>query len=96
MMVVVSYDISTKKPEDQRRLKKVADLCLNYGVRVQYSVFECILEPWQWEILRNKLLSIYNPKQDNLRFYHLGSNWQKRLESYGVKRNFNLDETIIL
>lgn len=96
MLVVVSYDIASKNPKDQKRLRKIAKLCVNYGTRVQYSVFECILEPWQWELLKSKLLEVYNPKEDSLKFYFLGSNWEKRIESFGIKRNFDLDEAIVI
>lgn len=96
MMVVVSYDVSTKTKSGQKRLKKVAETCLNYGIRAQYSVFECIVEPGQWEMLKNELLSIYNPEEDNLRFYYLGSNWQNRLENFGVSKNIRSDDPFII
>ena len=96
MMVVVSYDVSTKNLSGKKRLKKVADTCLNFGIRAQNSVFECILDPAQWEILKNRLLDIYKAEEDNLRFYYLGSNYKKRMESYGKSRNLNIDETLIL
>lgn len=96
MMVVVSYDVSTKSKSGQKRLRKVAETCLNYGIRAQNSVFECVVEPGQWELLKNELLSIYNPEEDNLRFYYLGANWQNRLESYGVSKNINIDDLFII
>lgn len=96
MLVVVSYDVSTKTKSGQKRLKKVSDTCLNYGIRAQNSVFECIVEPGQWEMLKHELLSIYNPEEDNLRFYYLGSNWQKRLENFGVSKNIRADDPFII
>lgn len=96
MMVVVSYDVSTKSKSGQKRLRKVAETCLNFGIRAQYSVFECVVEPRQWELLKNQLLSIYNPDEDNLRFYYLGSNWQNRVENYGVSKNINTDDPFII
>lgn len=96
MMVVVSYDVSTKTKSGQKRLKKVAEICLNYGIRAQYSVFECVVDPAQWEMLKHKLLSIYNPEEDNLRFYFLGSNWQNRIENYGVSKNLKADDPFII
>lgn len=95
-MVVVSYDVSTKSKSGQKRLRKVAETCLNYGIRAQYSVFECIVDPSQWEMLKHQLLSIYNPEEDNLRFYYLGSNWKNRLENFGVSKNINADDPFIL
>ena len=80
----------------KKRLKKVADTCLDFGIRAQDSVFECILDPAQWEVLKNRLLDIYNDDEDNLRFYYLGSNWKRRVESFGKSRNLNIDDTLIL
>jgi len=96
MMVVVSYDVSTKTLSGKKRLKKVAETCLNFGIRAQNSVFECIIDPAQWEVLKNTLLEIYNKEEDNLRFYHLGSNYKKRIESFGKSKSLNIDETLIL
>ncbi len=96
MMVVVSYDVSTKSKSGQKRLRKVAETCLNYGIRAQYSVFECIVDPAQWEMLKHQLLSIYNPEEDNLRFYYLGSNWKNRLENFGISKNINADDPFII
>lgn len=95
-MVVVSYDVSTKNKSGQKRLRKVAEACQNYGIRAQYSVFECIVEPSQWELLKNELLSIYNPEEDNLRFYYLGSNWKNRLEYFGISKNLKADDPFII
>ncbi len=96
MMVIVSYDVSTKAEGGKRRLRKVAETCLDYGLRVQNSVFECNVDPAQWENLKELLLSFYNEKEDSLRFYFLGSNWKKRLEHHGKNKNINIDDTLIL
>lgn len=96
MMVVVSYDVSTKTLIGKKRLRKVAETCLDFGIRAQDSVFECIVEPAQWEILKNELLSIYNPEEDSLRFYYLGSNWRRRLDHFGKDRNINVEDPFIL
>jgi CRISPR-associated protein Cas2 len=96
MMVIVSYDVSTKKASGKKRLKKVAETCLNFGIRAQNSVFECVVDPSQWEILKNELLSIYDSKEDSLRFYYLGANWQRRMERFGKDKNLRFDDTFIL
>lgn len=96
MMVIVSYDVSTKTAGGRKRLRKVAETCLNFGLRAQFSVFECIVDPSQWEILKDKLLNIYKAEEDSLRFYHLGSNWERRLEHYGKDRNLNIEDPFIL
>ena len=96
MLVVVSYDVSTKTAGGKKRLRKVAEACLDYGLRVQNSVFECIVEPAQWESLKDRLLSMYNDEEDSLRFYFLGANWQRRLEHHGKDRNMNIDDLLII
>lgn len=85
MFVLVSYDVATTEKEGQRRLRRVAKACKDYGQRVQYSVFECIVDPAQWAILKNRLISEIDPEKDSLRFYYLGSNWQRRVEHVGAK-----------
>lgn len=82
-MVLVTYDVSTKTPAGIKRLRKVAEACVDYGLRVQDSVFECNVDPAQWELFKDRLLSIYKPEEDSLRFYLLGSNWQRRVEHHG-------------
>ncbi len=96
MLVVVSYDVSTKTNTGKKRLRKVAETCLDYGVRVQNSVFECNVDPAQWEELKNELLKIYKKEEDSLRFYYLGANWQRRLEHFGKASNFNLEDLLII
>ena len=68
MLMLITYDISLEDAEGQARLRRVAKLCLDYGVRVQYSVFECDIAPDQWAVLKDKLLKTYNPETDSLRF----------------------------
>ncbi|MGL4209681.1 MAG: CRISPR-associated endonuclease Cas2 [Candidatus Adiutrix sp.] len=89
MMVLVSYDVNTQDLEGRRRLRKIAKLCQNWGQRVQYSVFECLVDPAQWAALRAKLLEVMNGNKDSLRFYFLGANWQKRVEHVGAKPSLN-------
>lgn len=96
MLVVVSYDVSTKTLSGKKRLRKVAETCLDYGIRAQNSVFECNVDPAQWEELKNELLSIYKKEEDSLRFYYLGSNWQRRLEHFGKETKLNIDDLLII
>jgi CRISPR-associated protein Cas2 len=95
MMVLVSYDVATTDNEGQRRLRRVAKICKNYGQRVQYSVFECILDPAQWTRLRKRLEDTINPAEDSLRFYFLGANWQRRVEHIGAKPTFDQEGPLI-
>lgn len=85
MMMLVSYDVATVDKIGQGRLRRVAKTCLNYGQRVQNSVFECDVDPAQWTALKNRLIELIDPDQDSLRFYHLGANWQHRVEHVGAK-----------
>jgi CRISPR-associated protein Cas2 len=96
MMVLVSYDVSTKTPAGITRLRKIAEICLDYGLRVQNSVFECNVDPAQWESFKDKLLSMYKAEEDSLRFYFLGSNWHRRVEHYGEDAISDIEEPIIL
>jgi CRISPR-associated protein Cas2 len=85
MLVVVSYDVSTTSAAGRRRLRKIAKACLNFGRRVQFSVFECHLDPTQWMMLKLRLLDLFEPDEDSLRFYYLGSNWRGDVEHHGRK-----------
>lgn len=96
MLVLVTYDVSTLDGDGIRRLRKVAKTCVNYGIRVQKSVFECNVQPWQWEELKSELLKLYNPAEDSLRFYYLGSNWKRRVEHFGLSSNYEHDEPMIV
>lgn len=95
MLVLVSYDVATEE-NGQKRLRRVAKACKNYGQRVQYSVFECIVDPAQWTTFRQKLLDEIDPELDSLRFYFLGSNWKRRVEHVGAKKSINLQGPLIV
>jgi len=95
MMVLVSYDVSTITPEGRTRLRHIAKACLNYGQRVQNSVFECNVDPAQWAELRHQLEELYDPEEDSLRFYFLGKNWRRRVEHLGVKPAVDLEGPLI-
>ena len=85
MLVLITYDVRTDTPGGQRRLRRIAKDCLDFGQRVQYSVFECEVDPAQWTNLKSRLLKEYDEKEDSLRFYLLGSNWKRRVEHHGGK-----------
>jgi CRISPR-associated protein Cas2 len=96
MMVLVSYDVATSDDGGQRRLRRVAKICKNYGQRVQYSIFECIVDPAQWTLLRKQLEDQIDPSKDSLRYYFLGANWQKRVEHTGAKPTFDQEGPLII
>ncbi len=96
-MVLVTYDVSFASEDGQKRLRQLAKVCLDNGVRVQYSVFECDIDAAQWLRFKNKLLSIYDPEVDSLRFYKLGKNWQNKVEHHGAKEAIDIfRDTLIL
>ena len=96
MLVLVSYDVSTMDKAGRRRLRRVAKACKNFGQRVQFSVFECIVEPAQWTVLRQTLIDEIEPAEDSLRFYFLGSNWQHRVEHVGAKEGVDQEGPLIV
>ena len=96
MMVLVTYDVSTIDRAGRTRLRRVAKACLNFGQRVQNSVFECNVDPAQWTALRARLEEVFDPEQDSLRFYYLGSNWQRRVEHTGAKPTVDLEGLLLI
>ena len=86
MLVLITYDVSVLTKAGQKRLRNIAKTCLDYGMRVQNSVFECEVAPNQWVGLKESLLGIYDPKEDSLRFYMLGSKGRQKIEHYGSKQ----------
>ena len=96
MFVIVSYDVATTDEGGQRRLRRVARACKDYGQRVQYSVFECIVDPAQWTMLKERLISEIDPEKDSLRFYYLGSNWKNRVEHVGAKEPLDQEGFLLI
>lgn len=95
MMVLVTYDVSTESKDGQRRLRRIARACKDYGQRVQYSVFEIEVDPARWAMLRECLCEIIDPEVDSLRFYFLGSNWKRRVEHVGAKPALDFSNPLI-
>ena len=96
MMVLVTYDVNTETHEGRRRLRHVAKACENFGQRVQNSVFECLVDPAQWAALRQSLIDEINDREDSLRFYFLGKNWQSRVEHVGVKKSYDPEGPLVV
>ncbi len=96
MLVLVSYDVATTTPAGRRRLRRVAKACLDWGQRVQYSVFECELDPAQWAMLKGRLLAEIDSESDSLRFYYLGANAKRKVEHVGAKAAVDLDGPLIV
>lgn len=85
MLVLVTYDVNVTTLNGQKRLRNIAKTCLDYGVRVQNSVFECEVDPASFVLLKNTLMQIFNPELDSLRFYFLGKKGRTKVEHVGAK-----------
>lgn len=95
MLMLVTYDVSTETAEGRRRLRRVARACLDFGQRVQNSVFECEVDPAQWTQLRARLLGEIDANWDSLRFYRLGADGRRRVEHIGAKPALDLDGPLL-
>ena len=96
MLVLITYDVYTESEAGKRRLRKVAKQCVNYGRRVQNSVFECILDQAQCIQLKAALLELIDQEKDSVRFYYLGNNHKTKVEHIGVDRGLDPEGTLIL
>ncbi len=88
-MVLITYDVNTEDAKGRRRLRQIAKQCVNYGQRVQNSVFECVLDAAQCKALQHKLLQIIDPDKDSLRFYYLGNHYQTKIEHFGSRETYD-------
>ncbi len=96
MLVLITYDVATQDAAGRSRLRKVAKECVNYGQRVQNSVFECILDASQLLIVKDRLVSLINEKEDSLRFYYLGNKYQTKVEHFGIKTSYDAEGTLMI
>ena len=96
MMVLVTYDVDFTRPKGAKRLRKVAKLCERYGVRVQNSVFEMLVDPAQLAQIKVSLSEIIDMKADSVRFYRLGSKWETKIETMGLEKGIQQDAPLIL
>ena len=96
MLVLVTYDVKTDSEGGQKRLRRVAKACQDYGQRVQYSVFELSVDPAQWVTVRNRLESEINSELDSLRYYFLGKNWQRRVTHVGAKPSQDPESPLVI
>ena len=96
MLVLITYDVNTEDAAGRKRLRQIAKQFVNYGQRVQCSVFECLLDPAQCKLLQAKLLSIMDQNRDSLRFYYLGNNYQGKIEHIGAKETFSVEAPLII
>lgn len=96
MLVLITYDVNTEDAAGRRRLRQMARQCVNYGQRVQNSVFECFLDPAQCRSLQAKLCKIMDLEKDSLRFYYLGNRYENKIEHFGAKTSYLPEDTLIL
>jgi len=96
MLVLITYDVSTQSDDGKRRLRQVAKQCLNYGQRVQNSVFECVLDAAQCAKVKSQLVKIIDTEKDSLRFYYLGNNYKTKVEHVGAKPSFSVEDVLII
>lgn len=96
MLVLITYDVNTENAAGRKRLRQIAKQCVNYGQRVQNSVFECLVDAAQCKMLQAKLCSIMDEEKDSLRFYYLGNQYEKRIEHFGCKQTYMPEEPMII
>ncbi len=96
MLVLITYDVNTEDAAGRKRLRKIAKECVNYGQRVQNSVFECLLNDAQCRKLQATLCSMIDAKKDSLRFYYLGKQYEKKIQHFGCKETYNPEDMLIL
>ena len=96
MMVLITYDVNTEDAAGRTRLRKISKACVNYGQRVQNSVFECVLDAAQCHQLQHTLLKLMDEKRDSLRFYYLGNKYQTKIEHFGAKQTYEAEGVLIV
>lgn len=88
MLVLITYDVNTEDAAGRRRLRLIAKQCVNFGQRVQNSVFECLLDAGQARLLQSKLVALMDSEKDSLRFYYLGNKYEAKIEHFGAKNSY--------
>lgn len=96
LLVLITYDVNTEDAAGRKRLRQIAKQCVNYGQRVQNSVFECLLDGAQCRSLQAKLCKIMDPEKDSLRFYYLGNRYENKIEHFGAKASYGPEDVLIL
>ena len=96
MLVLITYDVNTETAGGKKRLRQIAKQCVNYGQRVQNSVFECVLDAAQAKTLQHELLKIMDKESDSLRFYYLGNHYESKVEHFGVKPGYHAEGVLMV
>jgi CRISPR-associated protein Cas2 len=96
LYVIIAYDVNTQTALGRKRLRQVSKVCVNFGQRVQNSLFECSIDYGTFLKLKNNLEAIIDKQTDSLRYYYLGNNWERKVEHVGAKPSYNPEGTIII
>ena len=96
MLVLITYDVNTQTSQGRARLRKVAKQCMNYGQRVQNSVFECVMDAAKAREVKEKLIKIIDEEKDSLRVYYLGNNYKTKVEHIGAKESYDPEGPLII
>lgn len=96
LLVLITYDVNTQTSQGRARLRKVAKQCMNYGQRVQNSVFECVMDAAKAREVKEKLIKIIDEEKDSLRFYYLGNNYKTKVEHIGAKESYDPEGPLII
>lgn len=94
--MLITYDVDFSDPKGAKRLRKIAKICERYGVRVQNSVFEMLIEPASLVEIKNQFKSVIDLEKDSIRFYNLGKSWDRKIGIMGNEKGFNQNEALIL
>lgn len=96
MLTLITYDVNTEDPAGRKRLRKVARHCVNYGQRVQNSVFECVADAATTARIKSELIELIDPERDSLRFYSLGNNYRSKVDHVGAKPSYDAEGFLAL
>lgn len=96
MLILITYDVNTETKQGRRRLQRVAKQCVNYGTRVQNSVFECVLDAAEFRKVKQILIDLIDPEKDSLRFYQLGNHYESKVEHIGIRPSLHVEEPLLL
>jgi CRISPR-associated protein Cas2 len=96
MLILLAYDVNTEDKKGQKRLRRIAKLCENYGQRVQNSLFECLVDPAERAQLEQEIFEIFDPEKDSIRIYNLGKHWQSRVEHHGAKPSYDPEGNMVI
>ena len=96
MLVLITYDVNTGDAAGRKRLRQIARQCVNYGQRVQNSVFECLVDRTQFAMLKKQISDIIDEDADSVRYYVLGDNYNRHVEHVGTKKTIDMSDVLLV